>query len=186
MNEINYTPIDLDNVNDAPQTPKLFDYARTHKPLVFMVSSLTVLTVLVLGIFVFSTVRERQIARGIAPRDAQTTKVNAPEVRSAEDSRINLSPVASASATLTRPPTRTPTTTRTPTPSLIRPPTHTPTIAPSSTSTPVPEPTATYTPAPPTSTATPTHTSTPTHTITPTLTDLPVSVTETPTSTPTP
>ncbi|HNQ31361.1 MAG TPA: hypothetical protein PKG71_03345 [Candidatus Woesebacteria bacterium] len=183
MNEINYTPIDVDSVSDFVQTPKLLDYARTHKPLVFMVSSLTVLTVLVLGIFVFSTVRERQIARGIAPRDAQTTKVNAPEVRSAEDSRTTLSPVASASATLTRPPTRTPTTTRTPTPSLIRPPTHTPTIVPPSTSTPVPEPTATYTPVPPTATFTPTYTHTPTPTDSPIIVTEP---TETPTSTPTP
>ena len=189
MNEINYTPIEVEYAEANTKT-KLIEYIKENKALVFTISGFTILTVLVSGVLILNRIKENRVTAQMNAVQAQTKKtVSASEVKSATDTKLHptSTPVTKTpTLKLTRPPTRTPTKspTNSPTPSSGTNPTNTP----ADTSTPVPS-TPTNTPVPPTATpipptaipATPTSTPVPS-----TPTSTPDSPTPTETLTPTP
>ena len=172
MNEINYTPIEVEYAEANAKT-KLIEYIKENKALVFTISGFTILTVLVSGVLILNRIKENKVTAQMNAVQAQTKKtVSASEVKSATDTKLHptSTPVTKTpTLKLTRPPTRTPTKTPTssPTPSTGTNPTNTPTY----TATPVPPNTSA--PVPTTAPATPTPSATPTVTLTPTVTPTP-------------
>jgi cytoskeletal protein RodZ len=171
MNDINYTPIDVDYSEETTKT-KLLEYIKENKALVFTIGSFTVLTVLVSGILLLNKIKEdKAIAQKTAVETQTKQTVNAPDVKSATDSKLSSTPTP-IPKTPTRPPSRTPTKTPTKSPT----PTHSSaTSTPTKTLTPIPTSTTAPT-STPVHTSTPVPTSTQTPTLSPTTTDTPVPI----------
>jgi cytoskeletal protein RodZ len=171
MNDINYTPIDVDYSEETTKT-KLLEYIKENKALVFTIGSFTVLTVLVSGVLLLNKIKEdKAIAQKTAVETQTKQTVNAPDVKSATDSKLSSTPTP-IPKTPTRPPSRTPTKTPTKSPT----PTHSSaTSTPTKTLTPIPTSTTAPT-STPVHTSTPVPTSTQTPTLSPTTTDTPVPI----------
>jgi hypothetical protein len=106
MNDINYTPIDVDYSEETTKT-KLLEYIKENKALVFTIGSFTVLTVLVSGILLLNKIKEdKAIAQKTAVETQTKQTVNAPDVKSATDSKLSSTPTP-IPKTPTRPPSRT-------------------------------------------------------------------------------
>lgn len=165
MTSLNYTPIEVEYIEETTLS-KITAYVKENKMLVASIGSLTVLSLLISGIFIFRSVAGQQEAMAPQPQPtASALPMSAQKQVTTSPNALGVTDVVRRPTATKIPPTRPPT--RTPTKTLIPTSTTAPTSPPANTSTPVP-----------------TNTTAPTNTPLPTATQVPPTPTQTPTNTP--